>query len=77
MRVSHLSLSRLITAFAPDKGESVASLLRESSARRACAADHASQGGYLFLDRTKFAVSLAANIEADTASFMAQSGAGE
>jgi Alpha/beta hydrolase family len=45
----------------------------QSTARRTCTADFAPQNGYLFLDRNKFAASFAADVEADAASFMADS----
>ena len=59
-----------ITAFAPDAGESVSSLIKDPppgapvppSSRRA---------RFLFLDRSKFHASFAADVDPDTAEFMA------
>ena len=62
-----------VTAFAPDKGESVASLIKECTSGRACSADPAAQDGYLFLDKAKFPASFAADVSPDVASFMADS----
>jgi pimeloyl-ACP methyl ester carboxylesterase len=62
-----------ITAFAPDKGESVASLIANPPPGAPVPPILPPKDGYLFLDRTKFATSFAADVEADTASFMADS----
>jgi pimeloyl-ACP methyl ester carboxylesterase len=62
-----------ITAFAPDKGESVASLIANPPPGAPVPPILPPKDGYLFLDRTKFAASFAADVEADTASFMADS----
>jgi pimeloyl-ACP methyl ester carboxylesterase len=72
---NHPKVSSLvyITAFAPDKGESVASLISNPPPGAAVPPILPPRDGYLFLDRTKFAASFAADVEADTASFMADS----
>jgi pimeloyl-ACP methyl ester carboxylesterase len=62
-----------ITAFAPDKGESVASLIANPPPGAPVPPILPPKNGYLFLDRTQFAASFAADVEADTASFMADS----
>ena len=62
-----------ITAFAPDKGESVASLISNPPPGAPVPPILPPKDGYLFLDRNKFAASFAADVEADTASFMADS----
>jgi len=62
-----------ITAFAPDKGESVASLIANPPPGAPVPPILPPQDGYLFLDRTKFAAAFAADVEADTATFMADS----
>jgi pimeloyl-ACP methyl ester carboxylesterase len=72
---THPKVSRLvyITAFAPDRGESVASLIANPPPGAPVPPILPPKDGYLFLDRTKFAASFAADVEADTASFMADS----
>ncbi len=72
---NHPKVSSLvyITAFAPDKGESVASLIANPPPGAPVPPILPPTDGYLFLDRTKFAASFAADVEADTASFMADS----
>jgi pimeloyl-ACP methyl ester carboxylesterase len=72
---NHPKVSSLvyITAFAPDKGESVASLIANPPPGAAVPPILPPKDGYLFLDRTKFAASFAADVETDTASFMADS----
>src|SRR5205823_6566244 len=62
-----------IAAFAPDKGESVSSLIANPPAGAAVPPILPPQDGYLFLDRAKFAASFAADVEPGTASFMADS----
>src|SRR6266403_869473 len=62
-----------ITAFAPDKGESVASLIKNPPPGAPVPPILPPQDGYLFLDRAKFAASFAADVEPETASFMADS----
>lgn len=62
-----------ITAFAPDRGESVASLIANPPPGAPVPPILPPKDGYLFIDRTKFAASFAADVDADTASFMADS----
>src|SRR5947209_8982148 len=62
-----------ITAFAPDKGESVSSLIANPPPGAPVPPILPPQDGYLFLDRAKFAASFAADVEPGTASFMADS----
>jgi pimeloyl-ACP methyl ester carboxylesterase len=62
-----------ITAFAPDKGESVASLIANPPPGAPVPPILPPKNGYLFLDRTKFAASFAADVEPELASFMADS----
>src|SRR5712672_4720130 len=62
-----------IAAFAPDKGESVSSLIANPPPGAPVPPILPPQDGYLFLDRAKFAASFAADVEPETASFMADS----
>jgi pimeloyl-ACP methyl ester carboxylesterase len=62
-----------ITAFALDKGESVAALIKDPPPGAPVPPILPPLDGYLFLDRTKFADSFAADVEADKAAFMADS----
>jgi pimeloyl-ACP methyl ester carboxylesterase len=62
-----------IAAFAPDKGESVSSLIANPPPGAAVPPILPPQDGYLFLDRAKFAASFAADVEPGMASFMADS----
>ena len=62
-----------ITAFAPDKGESVATLIKDPPPGAPVPPILAPQDGYLFLDRAKFAASFAADVESEKAAFMADS----
>jgi len=62
-----------ITAFAPDKGESVASLIANPPPGAPVPPILPPKDGYLFLDRNKFAASFAADVEPALASFMADS----
>jgi pimeloyl-ACP methyl ester carboxylesterase len=62
-----------ITAFAPDKGESVAALIKDPPPDVPVPPILPPQDGYLFLDRSKFAASFAADVEAEKAAFMADS----
>jgi len=62
-----------IAAFAPDKGESVASLIANPPPGAPVPPILPPKDGYLFLDRTKFAASFAADVEPELASFMADS----
>ena len=62
-----------IAAFAPDKGESVSSLIKNPPPGAPVPPILPPQDGYLFLDRTKFRASFAADVSADAAAFMADS----
>jgi len=62
-----------IAAFAPDKGESVSTLIANPAPGAPVPPILPPQDGYLFLDRAKFAASFAADVNADTAQFMADS----
>jgi pimeloyl-ACP methyl ester carboxylesterase len=62
-----------ITAFAPDKGESVASLIKDPPPGAPVPPILAPQDGYLFLDSAKFPASFAADVDAEKAAFMADS----
>ena len=62
-----------ITAFAPDKGESVATLIRDPPPGAPVPPILPPQDGYLLLDRAKFAASFASDVEAEKAAFMADS----
>ena len=60
-----------IAAFAPDKGESVSSLIANPPAGAPVPPILPPDKGYLFLDRAKFAASFAADVDPRTAAFMA------
>ena len=62
-----------ITAFAPDKGESVSSLIKDPPPGAPVPPILAPQDGYLFLDKAKFAAAFAGDVSPDAASFMADS----
>ena len=62
-----------IAAFAPDKGESVSSLIKDPPPGAPVPPILPPRDGYLFLDRAKFAASFAADVDAETAAFMADS----
>ena len=62
-----------ITAFAPDKGESVSSLIANPPPGAPVPPILPPQDGYLFLDRTKFAAAFAADLSPKAAGFMADS----
>ena len=62
-----------ITAFAPDKGESVSSLIQNPPPGAPVPPILPPQDGFLFLDKTKFYASFAADVGADKAAFMADS----
>jgi pimeloyl-ACP methyl ester carboxylesterase len=62
-----------ITAFAPDKGESVATLIKDPPPGAPVPPILPPQDGYLFLDREKFAASFAGDVDAEKAAFMADS----
>src|SRR5207253_3103013 len=59
-----------IAAFAPDKGESVNTLIADPPPGAPVPPILPPQNGYLFLDREKFAASFAADISAEQAAFM-------
>ena len=60
-----------IAAFAPDKGESVSSLIANPPPGAPVPPILPPQDGFLFLDKAKFAASFAADVKPDLASFMA------
>lgn len=62
-----------ITAFAPDKGESVASLIKDPPPGAPVPPILPPQAGFLFLDKAKFPASFAGDVEAEEAAFMADS----
>jgi pimeloyl-ACP methyl ester carboxylesterase len=62
-----------IAAFAPDKGESVSTLIADPPPGAPVPPILPPQDGFLFLDREKFADSFAADVPAPTAAFMADS----
>ena len=62
-----------ITAFAPDKGESVAALIKDPPPGAPVPPILPPQDGYLFLDKAKFAASFAADVDAEKSGFMADS----
>src|ERR1700752_243969 len=62
-----------ITAFAPDKGESVNTLIADPPPGAPVPPILPPQDGFLFLDRDKFPPSFAGDVPADEAAFMADS----
>jgi pimeloyl-ACP methyl ester carboxylesterase len=62
-----------ITAFAPDKGESVESLIKNPPPGASVPPILPPVDGYLFLDRAKFRASFAADVSEEKAAFMADS----
>jgi len=62
-----------IAAFALDKGESVAALIKDPPPDAPVPPILPPQDGYLFLDKAKFAASFAADVSAEKAAFMADS----
>src|SRR4051794_26931979 len=62
-----------IAAFAPDKGEPVSTLIQNPPPGAPVPPILPPQDGYLFLDRAKFRASFAADVNAETAAFMADS----
>jgi pimeloyl-ACP methyl ester carboxylesterase len=62
-----------VAAFAPDKGESVSSLIKDPKPGAPVPPILPPQDGFLFLDRAKFPASFAADVDADVAAFMADS----
>jgi pimeloyl-ACP methyl ester carboxylesterase len=62
-----------IAAFAPDKGESVNALIKDPPPGAPVPPILPPQDGYIFLDRSKFHASFAADVEPERAAFMADS----
>ena len=62
-----------VTAFAPDKGESVSSLIKDPPPGAPVPPILPPQDGYLFLDKAKFPASFAADVDNQRAAFMADS----
>lgn len=62
-----------VTAFAPDAGESVSTLIKNPVPGAPVPPILPPNDGFLFLDRAKFAASFAADVDTDAASFMADS----
>ena len=62
-----------ITASAPDKGESVSSLIKDPPPGAPVRPILPPQDGYLFLDKAKFGASFAADVDTERATFMAAS----
>ncbi len=62
-----------IAAFAPDKGESVSSLIANPAPGAPVPPILPPQNGFLFLDKDKFAASFAADVKPELAAFMANS----
>jgi pimeloyl-ACP methyl ester carboxylesterase len=62
-----------IAAFAPDKGESLAALIKDPPPNAPVPPILPPQDGFLFLDKAKFHASFAADVDADKAAFMADS----
>ena len=62
-----------IAAFAPDAGESVASLIQNPPPGAPVPPIMPPQDGYLFLDKEKFSAAFAADVDSDKAAFMADS----
>src|SRR5467141_737024 len=62
-----------IAAFAPDTGESVSSLIKDPPPGAAVPPILPPRDGFLFLDPAKFHFSFAADVDVDTATFMASS----
>src|SRR5579872_4491370 len=62
-----------VTAFAPDKGESAGSLIKNAPQGAPAPPILPPQDGYLFLDKAKFPAFFAADVNPDVASFMADS----
>jgi len=62
-----------IAAFAPDKGESVETLMKDPPPDAPPSPMLPPQDGYLFLDKVKFAASYAADVDPEKAAFWADS----
>jgi len=72
---NHANVAALvyIAAFAPDQGESVASLIKNPPPGAPVPPILPPQDGFLFLDKEKFPASFAADVNAEDAAFMADS----
>jgi len=62
-----------IAAFAPDRGESVSALIKDPPPNAPVPPILPPQDGFLFLDNAKFAASFAADVDPESARFMADS----
>jgi pimeloyl-ACP methyl ester carboxylesterase len=62
-----------VAALAPDKGESVAALIKDPPPGAAVPPILPPQDGYIFLDNAKFPASFAADVSPEAAAFMADS----
>ena len=62
-----------ITAFAPDRGESVSTLIKDPPPGAPVPPILPPQDGYLFLDKAKFPESFAGDVDKERAAFMADS----
>jgi pimeloyl-ACP methyl ester carboxylesterase len=62
-----------ITAFVPDKGESVSTLIKDPPPGAPVPPILPPQDGYLFLDKAKFPAAFAADVDHERAAFMADS----
>ena len=62
-----------ITAFAPDRGESVSTLIKDPPPGAPVPPILPPQDGYLFLDKAKFRASFASDVDNERAAFMADS----
>ena len=62
-----------IAAFAPDKGESVSTLIKDPPPGAPVPPILPPQDGYLFLDKAKFPASFAGDVDKEKAAFMADS----
>jgi pimeloyl-ACP methyl ester carboxylesterase len=72
---NHPNVSALvyIAAFAPDKGESVGTLIKDPPPGAPVPPILPPQDGFLFLDKAKFPASFAGDVDAEKAAFMADS----
>jgi pimeloyl-ACP methyl ester carboxylesterase len=62
-----------ITAFAPDKGESVSTLIKDPPPGAPVPPILPPRDGYLFLDKAKFPAAFAGDVDKERAAFMADS----
>src|SRR5207244_7275140 len=62
-----------LAAFAPDKGESVSTLIKDPPPGAPVPPILPPQDGYLYLDKAKFPASFAADVDEEKAAFMADS----